>query len=225
MCRCTVLTQSLEWVHRWRVGQPAQTLGGRSGTPGIRPGWWCSGSTLGTPDKSHSHSTRHTHASTTRGHPSWSGAAYRRWRAPVVSKYFFADVRGLIRGIGNNRLYFRKIGCHTVIDLVKDHAVMYIAGGNHGFQHKAVFVAGGVGIIGKLPLVLPPSQTGRCPGRSRSGSRCAAFPSSAGPASFWRCYFWASFLGPEARHHRQRASSRGPDGLRSPLPSVPWRSA
>ena len=89
---------------------------------------------------------------------------------PFVSKYFFADVRGLIRGIGNNRLYFRKIGCHTVIDLVKDHAVMYIAGGNHGFQHKAVFVAGGVGLIGKLPLVLPlrkqaAVRVGHAPGR------------------------------------------------------------
>ena len=31
---------------------------------------------------------------------------------------------------------------------------MYIARSNHGFQHKAVLVTGGMGLIGKLPLVL-----------------------------------------------------------------------
>ena len=44
--------------------------------------------------------------------------------------------------------------CYTVIDFIKSHAVMDISGGNHGLQHKSMFVAGRVGLIGKLPLVV-----------------------------------------------------------------------
>ena len=43
---------------------------------------------------------------------------------------------------------------YTVIDLIKGHAVMDISGGNDGLQNKSMFVAGRVGLIGKLPLVV-----------------------------------------------------------------------
>jgi len=71
-----------------------------------------------------------------------------------IFKYLFADMRGFIGGIGNDRLYFRESRSYTVIHFIKGHAVMYIARSNHGFQHKAVLVTGGMGLIGKLPLVL-----------------------------------------------------------------------
>ena len=132
-------------------------------------------------------------------------------------------MREFIGGIGNDRLYFREIRCHTVIDFIKGHAVMHIAGGNHGFQHKAVFVAGGMGLIGKLPLVFPFTN------RPLSGSvtlrvavRCFSFFRRA--SFFLEVLSLGFFLGPVARHHRQRVSFHGPDGLRLPLPSVPWRS-
>ena len=64
-------------------------------------------------------------------------------------------MRGLVGGIGNYRLYFRKSIRHTVIHFIKSHTVMYIAGGNDGLQDKAMLVTGGMGLIGKLPLVLP----------------------------------------------------------------------
>src|SRR5699024_12119296 len=44
--------------------------------------------------------------------------------------------------------------CYTVIDLIKGHAVMDVSGGNDGLQNKTMLVAGCVGLIGKLPLVL-----------------------------------------------------------------------
>src|SRR5699024_9846827 len=69
-------------------------------------------------------------------------------------KYLFADMRSFVGGIGNNRLYFREVRCHTVIHFIKRHAVMYISRGNDCLQDKAMFVAGCMGLIGKLPLVL-----------------------------------------------------------------------
>ena len=62
-------------------------------------------------------------------------------------------MRGLVGGIGNYRLYFRESIRHTVIHFIKSHTVMYIAGGNDGLQDKAMLVTGGMGLIGKLPLV------------------------------------------------------------------------
>ena len=71
-----------------------------------------------------------------------------------IFKYLFADMRGLVGGIGNNRLCFRKIRCHTVIDFIKCHTIMYISGSNDCLQNKSMLVAGRVGFIGKLPFVL-----------------------------------------------------------------------
>src|SRR5699024_2544951 len=71
-----------------------------------------------------------------------------------VFKYLFADMRSFVGGIGNNRLYFREVRCHTVIHFIKRHAVMYISRGNDCLQDKAMFVAGCMGLIGKLPLVV-----------------------------------------------------------------------
>ena len=59
-----------------------------------------------------------------------------------------------VRGVGHNSLYLRKIFRYFVVNLIKGYAVMDIAGGHHGLQHKAVLVAGGMGFIRKLPLVL-----------------------------------------------------------------------
>ena len=73
---------------------------------------------------------------------------------PFVVKYFLADVRSFIRGVGNHGLHFRE-GCgHFVIDFIKRHTVMYIAGRYHRFQHKAALVTCRVGFICKLPFVL-----------------------------------------------------------------------
>ena len=63
-------------------------------------------------------------------------------------------MRGLIGGIGNDRLHFREIRCHTVIDFIKCHTVMYISRGNYCLQNESMLVTGGVGFIGKLPLVV-----------------------------------------------------------------------
>ena len=60
----------------------------------------------------------------------------------------------LVGGIGNDSLYLWKFLCYIVIYFIKGYAVMDIAGGHHGLQHKAVLVAGGMGFIRKLPLVL-----------------------------------------------------------------------
>src|SRR5699024_7291296 len=63
-------------------------------------------------------------------------------------------MRVLVGGIGNNRLYFRESCRHTVIHFIKGHAVMYISRGNDRLQNKPMLITGGVGLIGKLPLVL-----------------------------------------------------------------------
>ena len=43
---------------------------------------------------------------------------------------------------------------YLVIYLVKGHAVMDISGSHDCFQHETVLVAGGMRLIGELPLVL-----------------------------------------------------------------------
>lgn len=64
-----------------------------------------------------------------------------------IFEYFFADVRGLIGGIGNNHLNFGEICRHTAIYCIKGHAVMYISGGDHCLQNESTLVAGGMGFI------------------------------------------------------------------------------
>lgn len=63
-------------------------------------------------------------------------------------------MRGFIRSIGHNRLYPWKIFRYFVVNLIKGYAVMDIPGSHHSLQHKAVLVAGSMGLIGELPLVL-----------------------------------------------------------------------
>ena len=63
-------------------------------------------------------------------------------------------MRRFVGGVRDNGLRFRESCCYTVIDFIKSHAVMDISGGNHGFQHKSMLIAGRVGLIGKLPLVV-----------------------------------------------------------------------
>ena len=154
--------------------------------------------------RAHSHNARHTHTSTTRARPSGSADAYRLWIKHGHLQIPFTDMRRFVGGIGNNRLYFWKCLCHPVIDPHQNHTVMDIPGGNHGLQNKSMFVAGRVGLYRQTAACGLPSQTSRCPDPLHSGSPYASFPSSAGPASSWRCCPGVSLLGPEVRHHRQR---------------------
>ena len=77
----------------------------------------------------------------------------------------------LVSGIGNDRLNFGK-GCgHLVIYIVKSHAVMDVTRRHHGFQNKAVLVAGRVSLIGKLALMLAVVKSSMAPlGRPPSAS-------------------------------------------------------
>ena len=59
-----------------------------------------------------------------------------------------------IRSVGHNSLYLWKFFRYFVVNLIKGYAVMDITGSHHSLQHKAVLVAGGMGFIRKLPLVL-----------------------------------------------------------------------
>ena len=60
----------------------------------------------------------------------------------------------LVGGIGNNDLYLWMLLRYLVIYLVKGHAVMDIAGSHDCLQHETILVAGSMGFIRKLPLVL-----------------------------------------------------------------------
>ena len=73
---------------------------------------------------------------------------------PAIGEHFFADVWSFVCGIRHNGLNFRKGLCHFVINIIKRHTVVDVAGGNHRFQHIAILIAGGMGLIGKLPLMV-----------------------------------------------------------------------
>ncbi len=60
----------------------------------------------------------------------------------------------LVGRIGNNGLCFGKCLRYLVVHLVKGNAVMDISGRDYGFQYETVLVAGRMGLIRKLPLVL-----------------------------------------------------------------------
>ena len=93
--------------------------------------------------------------------PPFMPALHRLWtlvsggQHPVVVKNLLADMGRVVGGIGYNRFNFRESLRHLVIHVVEGCAVMDIAGCHHGFQNKAVFITGRVGLVGKLPLVLP----------------------------------------------------------------------
>ena len=72
---------------------------------------------------------------------------------PAIVEHFFADMWSFVGGIRHNSLNFWKTFGHFVVDVVERHAVVDIAGGDHRFQHIAILLAGGMGLIGKLPLM------------------------------------------------------------------------
>ena len=72
----------------------------------------------------------------------------------AIAEHFFADMRRFVCGIGHNGLYLWEIFRYFVVNFIKGHAVMNIAGCHDCFQHKTVLVAGGMRFIGELALVL-----------------------------------------------------------------------
>ena len=72
----------------------------------------------------------------------------------AIAKYFLADMRRFVSGIGHNGLYLWKIFRYFVVNFIKGHAVMDIAGCHDCFQHETVLVAGGMRLIGELSLML-----------------------------------------------------------------------
>ena len=73
---------------------------------------------------------------------------------PSIAEHFFADMRRLVCGIGHNGLYLWEIFRYFVVNFVKGHAVMDIAGSYHCLQHETVLVAVGMRFIRELPLML-----------------------------------------------------------------------
>ncbi len=59
-----------------------------------------------------------------------------------------------VGGVGHNGLYLWEILRYFVVNFIKGHAVMDIAGSYHCLKHKTVLVAGGMRLIGELTLVL-----------------------------------------------------------------------
>ena len=72
----------------------------------------------------------------------------------AIAEHFLADMRRFVCGIGHNGLYLWKIFRYLVIYPVKGHAVMDIAGCHDCLQHETVLVAGGMGFVSELPLML-----------------------------------------------------------------------
>ena len=73
---------------------------------------------------------------------------------PAIIKHFPADVRGLAGSVCHHGLCLGKGLGQFVVDIIKRHAVVDIAGGNHSLQYTAVLVAGTVSFAGKAPLML-----------------------------------------------------------------------
>ena len=72
----------------------------------------------------------------------------------TIAEHFFADMRRFVCGIGHNGLYLWEIFRYFVVNFIKGHAVMDIAGCHDCFQHETVLVAGGMRLIGELALML-----------------------------------------------------------------------
>ncbi len=64
-------------------------------------------------------------------------------------------MRGFVRRVRYHGLNLGERLCYLVVDVIKSHAVMYVAGGHDRFQYKAVGIAGRVRLVSKLPLVAP----------------------------------------------------------------------
>ena len=72
---------------------------------------------------------------------------------PAVIKSLLCDPGGLVACVHRYELYFM-LRRYFVIYLVPRNTVMDIACGHFHAQDEAVFIAGGMGFIGKLPLML-----------------------------------------------------------------------
>ena len=72
----------------------------------------------------------------------------------AIAEHFLADMRRFVCGIGHNGLYLWEIFRYFVVNFIKGHAVMDIAGSHNGFQNKTILVTGGMGLIGELSLML-----------------------------------------------------------------------
>ena len=72
----------------------------------------------------------------------------------AIAEHFLADMRRFVCGIGHNGLYLWEIFRYFVVNFIKGHAVMDIAGCHDCFQHETVLVAGGMRLIGELSLML-----------------------------------------------------------------------
>ena len=71
----------------------------------------------------------------------------------AIVKHFLADMWRFISSIGHNGLHLWKIFRYFVVNFIKGHAVMDIAGSYHCLKHKTVLVAGGMRLIGELSLM------------------------------------------------------------------------
>ena len=72
----------------------------------------------------------------------------------AIAEHFLADMRRFVCGIGHNGLYLWEIFRYFVVNFIKGHAVMDIAGCHYRFQYKTVAVTGCMSLIGELALVL-----------------------------------------------------------------------
>ena len=93
----------------------------------------------------------------------------------------------------------------------------------HCLQNKPLLATGGVGLIGKPPLVLSLHKQAAVWVCYALRHRSSFFFFLQ--ASFFRYCLWTSLLEPVTRHHRQGASFHGSPGLHLSLPSVSWHSA
>ena len=96
--------------------------------PYIHPGSWCCISRAGIRDISRSRRIHHRHTSTTRVHSSRFAGACGCGKDSAIAEHFPADMRRFVCGIGHNGLHLWKIFRYFVVNFIKDHAVMDIAG-------------------------------------------------------------------------------------------------
>ena len=77
----------------------------------------------------------------------------KRWDFSTIED-LFANPRRFVCGIGHNGLHLWEIFRYFVVNFIKGHAVMDIAGCHDCFQHETVLVAGGMRLVRKAFLVL-----------------------------------------------------------------------
>ena len=78
----------------------------------------------------------------------------RKNRDASIPQNLSGNPRCFVSGIHSQGFYFRKTVANRIIYGIPGNAVMNVAGSDFYCQYKAMPFAGGVGFIGKLPLVL-----------------------------------------------------------------------